>query len=101
MGGVLSVDESRRLHANGIAFNTSSPYNGTVFWSGSKADAGRCAQSIGGTISEQTQGRTVVPTVFDFVSEATDGCVSVIPDAAEARIGSFRLPENAAEMPAQ
>ncbi|MDR2087763.1 MAG: hypothetical protein LBP73_00215 [Clostridiales Family XIII bacterium] len=40
-------------------FDTSSPYNGAVFWSGSKTDAGRYAQSIGGTILEQTQGGRV------------------------------------------
>jgi hypothetical protein len=44
-------------------------------------------------------GHIVVPTMFDFVSEATEGCVLVIPDAEEARIGIFRLPENAAELP--
>ncbi|MDR2087771.1 MAG: WG repeat-containing protein [Clostridiales Family XIII bacterium] len=47
------------------------------------------------------QGRTVVPTMFDFVSEATEGFVLVIPDFEEARIGILRLPENAAELPAQ
>ncbi|MDR2088482.1 MAG: hypothetical protein LBP73_03900 [Clostridiales Family XIII bacterium] len=40
-------------------FDTSSPHNGAVFWSGSKAEAGGYAQSIGGTILEQTQGGRV------------------------------------------
>ncbi|MDR2088491.1 MAG: WG repeat-containing protein [Clostridiales Family XIII bacterium] len=44
-------------------------------------------------------GRIVVPTMFDFVSEATEGCVLVIPDEGKARIGIYRLPENAAELP--
>ena len=37
-------------------FDTSSPYNGAVFWSGDKASAAAYAKNIGGTIMEQTPG---------------------------------------------
>jgi len=40
-------------------FDTSSPYNGSVFWSGNQVGAGQYAQSIGGTIMEQTPGGQV------------------------------------------
>jgi hypothetical protein len=43
-------------------------------------------------------GHIVIPTMFDFVSQATEGCVLVIPDAEESRIGIYRLQENAAEI---
>ncbi|MDR2088484.1 MAG: hypothetical protein LBP73_03910 [Clostridiales Family XIII bacterium] len=40
-------------------FDTSSPHNGAVFWSGDKTEAGGYARSISGTILEQTQGGRV------------------------------------------
>lgn len=40
-------------------FDTSSPDSGAVFWSGNKEGAGQYAQSIGGTIMEQTPGGQV------------------------------------------
>jgi len=40
-------------------FDTSSPTDGAVFWSGNKIEAGQYAQSIGGTIMEQTPGGQV------------------------------------------
>lgn len=40
-------------------FDTSSPSNGAVFWSGNKEGASAFADSIGGTILEQTPGGQV------------------------------------------
>ena len=40
-------------------FDTSSSYNGAVFWSGNKTGAGRYATSMGGTLMEQTPGGQV------------------------------------------
>ena len=40
-------------------FNTASPYDGAVFWSGNKIAAGEYAKSIGGTLMEQTAGGKV------------------------------------------
>lgn len=40
-------------------FDTSSPVNGAVFWSGNKEGAAAYANSIGGTIMEQTPGGRV------------------------------------------
>lgn len=40
-------------------FDTTSPVNGAVFWSGNQTGAGQYAQSIGGTIMEQTPGGQV------------------------------------------
>lgn len=40
-------------------FDTSSPRDGAVFWSGNKLEAGQYAKSIGGTIMEQTPGGQV------------------------------------------
>lgn len=40
-------------------FDTSSPVNGAVFWSGNKKGAAAYANSIGGTILEQTPGGKV------------------------------------------
>ena len=40
-------------------FDTSSPVNGAVFWSGNKEGAAAYANSIGGTIMEQTPGGQV------------------------------------------
>ena len=37
-------------------FDTSSPIDGGVFWSGNKESAAAYADSIGGTIMEQTPG---------------------------------------------
>lgn len=40
-------------------FDTSSPNNGAVFWSGNKEGAAAYADGIGGTIMEQTSGGQV------------------------------------------
>lgn len=40
-------------------FDTSSPHNGAVFWSGNKEGAAAYADGIGGTIMEQTSGGQV------------------------------------------